>query len=55
MNSYLPIVDANEDDIFIRLQFLSDLRLPAIHGGYQVIMKNKLSSKIPHNVFDEEP
>ena len=48
-------MDTNEDDIFIRLQFLSDLRHPVIHGGYQVIVKNKLISEIPHNVFDEPP
>ena len=52
-NWSLPVVDTNEDDIFIRLQFLSDLSLPVIHGGYEVIVKNQAISQILNDVFEE--
>ena len=48
-----PVVDTNEDDIFIRIQILSDLRLPVIHWGHEVIVKNQLISQILNYVFEE--
>ena len=46
-------MDTNEDDIFISIEFLSDLRLTVIHGVQEVIVKDQLISQIVNDVFEE--